>query len=83
MRPRRRARGWLGAEPSLEALPGANGPVRLILHAPVGSTNVAQTSPDLPAVSWSVWQQVTMTNLLQALPPLPPTNRTLFLRAIR
>ena len=73
----------VGEEPLLEVLRSTNGLVQAVLYAPVGSTNVVQTSPDLPALSWSAWQPVTMTNLLQSLPLLPATNRTLFFRAVR
>ena len=73
----------VGEEPLLEVFPSTNGLVQAVLYAPVGSTNVVQTSPDLPALSWSAWQPVTMTNLLQSLPLLPATNRTLFFRAVR
>ena len=74
----------VGAEPLFEALRSTNGLVQTILYAPVGSTNAVQTSRDLPATGlWTTWQQLGVTNLLQALPPLPATNRTLFIRAIR
>jgi hypothetical protein len=73
----------VGEEPLLEAMRSTNGLVQVLLYAPVGSTNEMQLSAELPAVTWTPWYQTGMTNLLQALPPLTPTNRTLFLRAVR
>ena len=75
----------VGEEPLLEALRSTNGQVQLILYALSGTTNVVETvSEDFPQPgAWSSWQTVTMTNLLHALPPLPATNRTLFIRAVR
>jgi hypothetical protein len=74
----------VGEEPLLEALRSTNRQVQLILYAPIGSTNAVETSSELPViVSWTSWQHAIPTNLLHVLPPLPATNGTLFIRAVR
>jgi hypothetical protein len=73
----------VGEEPLLEALPSTNGQVQVILYARPGATHLLQTTVELPAQgSWSPWQQVTPTSLIHAM-PLPTTNQTLFIRALR
>jgi len=74
----------IGDEPLLEALLPTNGLVQLILYARPGTTNMVESRANFDLQgSWMPWQQVTMTNLLQALPPLPAANQTLFFRAVR
>jgi RHS repeat-associated protein len=74
----------VGEEPLLEALRSTNGMVQVILYALPGTTNSLQQSNELPLQGvWMPWQQIIPTNLLHAPPPLSPTNRAMFLRAVR
>jgi hypothetical protein len=74
----------VGREPLLEALLTTNGLVQLILYAAPGTTNVLQTATQLPATgAWSSGQTVVTSNIVTQFPPLAPTNRTLFIRAVR
>jgi hypothetical protein len=53
-------------------------------NAPPRTTNLIETATQLsPQGGWMLWQQVEMTNLFRALPPMPALNRTLFFRAVR
>jgi hypothetical protein len=73
----------VGEEPLLEAVRSTNRLVQTLLYAPAGSTNVVFASSNLASTSWTQWQQVSMTNILKALPPLSATNGPVFQRAVR
>jgi hypothetical protein len=54
----------VGEEPLLEALRSTNGFIQVMLYAPTQSTNRVDATSELPPIgTWSLWQQVSMTNL--------------------
>ncbi len=75
----------IGEEPLLEAAYLSNGTVRLILYGPPGSTvRVDSTTQLLPVgTTWNQWTQVVLTNIVQPLSPIPPTNAARYFRGVR
>ena len=66
-----------------------NGRVPLILYAQPSTTNIIESATTLLGggtgfgASVNFPNPITATNLVTLPPPLPATNRTLFLRAVR
>jgi len=74
----------VGEEPLLEAVQSTNGLVQFILYAQPGTTNLLETAGELHAQTpWLPSGQIAPTNLINYLAPVPATDRTLFIRAVR
>jgi len=77
----------VGEQPMFEAVFLTNQLVQLILYAPPGTTHRLEWTEDLSEEAlWLPWpnqSEVTVTNLVTPLAPVPATNRTTFIRAVR
>ena len=73
----------VGAEPLLETAYTTGGQINLTAFGPIGTTNRIETTSDPASGAWNPWQSVTMTSLMQRLPPVSASNQIRFFRIVR
>jgi hypothetical protein len=74
----------VGEEPVLEATHLPNGQMRLTVYGVPGTTVSLETATELSTpILWMPWMDVTLTDVVHLIEPVPRTSTTLFIRARR